>query len=158
MTNSLARQLFTLTIRTKNKEHIESYTLVCLFVRRVSKSTSLKTSKRVLVYVGVSLILLPVQAVDIIGVENVHSLESTSARIVFAAQRAVANVQSPRSSVIFASNYVMILTSWELVIVCGVRTFVPTALFDLSPLAGRRVAMHYPAVLDTCLSKEHIES
>ena len=108
-------------------------------------------------YVGVSLILLPVQAVDIIGVENVHSLESTSAQSVFAAKRIVANVQSPRSSVIFASNYVMILTSWELVIVCGVRTFVPTALFDLSPVAGRRVA-HYPAVLDTCLSKEHIES
>ena len=122
----------------------------------MSKSTSLKTSKRVLVYVGVSLILLPVQAVDIIGVENVHSLESTSAQSVFAAKRTVANVQ--RSSVISASNYVMILTSWELVIVCGVRTFVPTALFDLSPLTGRRDAMHYPAVLDTCLSKEHIES
>ena len=94
MTNSLARQLFTLTIRTKNKEHIESYTLFCLFVRRVSKSTSLKTSKRVLVYVGVSLILLPVQAVDIIGVENVQSQESTSDRLVFAATRAVANVQT----------------------------------------------------------------
>ena len=52
-------------------------------------------------YVGVSLILLPVQAVDIIGVENVQSQESTSARIVFAAtmkrgtRAAVANVQSP---------------------------------------------------------------
>ena len=45
-------------------------------------------------YVGVSLILLPVQAVDIIGVENVQSQESTSARLVFAATRAVANVQT----------------------------------------------------------------
>lgn len=60
----------------------------------MSKSTSLKTSKRVLVYVGVSLILLPVQAVDIIGVENVQSQESTSARIVFAAERAVANADA----------------------------------------------------------------
>ena len=60
----------------------------------MSKSTSLKTSKRVLVYVGVSLILLPVQAVDIIGVENVQSQESTSDRLVFAATRAVANVQT----------------------------------------------------------------
>ena len=45
-------------------------------------------------YVGVSLILLPVQAVDIIGVENVQSQESTSARIVFAAERAVANADA----------------------------------------------------------------